>query len=135
MNGFVILRIYTVFIAGKRFLENTLLSSTSQSTIVHFFNQWRPCVFTNYLPWCMLLKIYWTKKLFWALNFNAKTSIAASKSLWACHWHKLAFTILLHCFVIYLYQELDITYYQAWLFHKFSNYHNQKQSHFCSKQC
>ena len=30
------------------------------------YNSWRPSVFTNYLSPSILLKIYWTKKLFWA---------------------------------------------------------------------
>ena len=47
-----------------------------------FFNLWWPCIFTNYLSLCILLKMYWTKKLFWALSLGAQTGILASKSLW-----------------------------------------------------
>ena len=39
---------------------------------VRYFNLWRQCAFANYLSLCILLKIYWTKKLFWASSSGAK---------------------------------------------------------------
>ena len=51
---------------------------------VWFFNLWRPCIFTNYLSVCILVKIYWTKKLFWAMSLGTQTSIPASKSHLIC---------------------------------------------------
>ena len=48
------------------------------SKIVGFFSLWKPCIFTNYLLLYILLKIYWTKKLFWALRLGTQTGIPPS---------------------------------------------------------